>query len=78
VFKPYLFRLSFVLSVLGVHAIVLASTLVLEDYFSLLVMFDVLFYLLYVFMCDRRQHVDREQVQRFEEEDINLWLEKGK
>jgi hypothetical protein len=30
------------------------STLVLEAFFSLLAMFDVLFYLLHVFLCDRR------------------------
>jgi hypothetical protein len=55
-FYPYLFRLSSVLSILGVQAIVSTSTLVLEAYFNLLVMFDALFYLLYVFLYDRRQH----------------------
>jgi hypothetical protein len=57
--KPYLFRLSSVLSVLGVHAIVSTSTLVLAACFSLLVMFDVLFYSLHVFLHDRRQNVVR-------------------
>jgi hypothetical protein len=32
------------------------STLVLEACFSVLVMFDVWFYLLHVFLYDRRQH----------------------
>jgi hypothetical protein len=58
-FYPYFFRLSSVLSIFGVHAIVSTSTLVLEACFSLLVMFDVLFYLLHVFLHDRRQRVVR-------------------
>jgi hypothetical protein len=47
---------------------------------SVLDIFGVLFYLLYVFMCDQRQCAAREeQVQRFEEEKSNksiFWLEK--
>jgi hypothetical protein len=58
-FYPYLFRLSSVLSILGFHAIVSASTSFLEACFSLLEMFDVLFYLLHVFLHDCRQRAVR-------------------
>jgi hypothetical protein len=44
-------------------------------------MFEARFHLFYVFMCDRRQRVDRgieEQVQESEEKESNFSLEKGK
>jgi hypothetical protein len=55
----YLFCLLSVLSVLGVHAIVLAGLLVLPMCFSFLVMFGVLFYLLHIFLCDCRRRAIR-------------------
>jgi hypothetical protein len=78
-FKPYIFRLSSVLSILGVHAIVSTSTLVLEVCFSLLVMFDALFYLcmLSCVIVDNTPF-EKEKVQRFEEKESNFWLEKVK
>jgi hypothetical protein len=42
-------------------------------------MFDVLFYLLYVFMHDRSQRAVRgSQVQSFADKESSLSLEKGK
>jgi hypothetical protein len=78
-FKPYLFRPSSVLGVLGVHAIVSASTLVLEACFSLLAMFDVLFYLLHDFLCDRRGRAIRGRAGAvFEEIEPQFLGEEGK
>jgi hypothetical protein len=54
-FQPYLLHLLSVLIVLGVHGTASQSLLVLEACFSLLAMFYALFYLLRVFLHDRRQ-----------------------
>jgi hypothetical protein len=55
------------------------STLVLQDCFSLLVMFDVLFYLLHVFLHDRRQRPVRGRTSvELEVKESSFWLEKGK
>jgi hypothetical protein len=53
--------------------------LVLEACFSLLAMFDVLFYLLHVFLHDRiNASFEEEQVHNFEVKESTLSLEKGK
>jgi hypothetical protein len=42
-------------------------------------MFDIMFYLLHVFLYDRKQtSFEEEQVQSFEAKESNVWLEKGK